>query len=76
MYLSGSLVEKRATPSSDVDIIVVTSFKINARGRADVIAKVEEVCGIPFINPFEFHIMSRSEFESWAKAFKPKLIKL
>ena len=76
VYLSGSLAEKKAVPSSDIDIIIVINSKIGARKRADIIAKIEEICNLPFVNPFEFHILSKHEFKNWIKIFKPRLMRL
>lgn len=74
IYLSGSVVEGKAVPSSDVDVIIVVDFEIKAKDRASIVAKIEEICNLPFVNPFEFHILSKQEFDVWVKIFSPKLL--
>ncbi len=78
IYLFGSVAEGEATPSSDVDIMIVTRGENVATGRkrAEVIAEIEERAGLPFVHPFEFHLMSKDEFERWVKIFKPKLVRV
>ena len=75
IYLSGSVAERKAVISSDIDVIVVSKNKSVERAmkRAELIAEIEERDGLPFVHPFEFHLMSEDEFKTWKEIFKPKL---
>ena len=78
VYLTGSVVEGKTVPSSDIDVLI-TSESADVRKatkRAEIIARIEEESGLPFVHPFEFHLMTKDEFQEWREVFKPSLIKL
>jgi len=75
VYLFGSVVEGKVVGGSDVDIMIVADVEGNMK-KAEIIAKIEEKAGLPFDNPFEFHLLTPEEFERWKRIFKPKLVKL
>ncbi len=78
VYLFGSVAEGKAAVSSDIDIMIVTHREDIARGRkrAEVIAEIEERVGLPFVHPFEFHLMTEKEFRKWMRIFRPKLVRV
>ena len=75
VFLFGSVVEGKAVGGSDIDIMIVADVRGNLK-RSDIIAKIEEKAGLPFDNPFEFHLLTAEEFERWKRIFKPKLVEL
>ena len=75
VYLFGSVVEGKAVGGSDIDIMIVANVRGNLK-KAEIIAKIEEIAGLPLDNPFEFHLLTEDEFEKWRKIFKPKLVEL
>ncbi len=78
IYVFGSVAEGRAVLSSDIDILIVTDRKEVAKRkkRVEFIAKIEEKAGLPFIHPFEFHLMTEDEFKEWVEVFRPKLLRV
>ncbi|WP_081423251.1 MULTISPECIES: nucleotidyltransferase domain-containing protein [Archaeoglobus] len=78
VYLFGSVAEGKAVLSSDIDILVVTTREEvrKARERARIIAEIEERAGLPFVHPFEFHIMDEEEFRVWLEVFRPKIVRI
>lgn len=75
VYLFGSVVEGRAVALSDIDIIIVAEVGSNMK-KAEVVMEIEEKAGLPFDNPFEFHLLTSDEFRRWRKIFKPKIVKI
>lgn len=65
VYLFGSVAEGKAVPSSGIDILIVTEIEEVTKGRkrAELIAKIEEKDKLPLVHPFEFHLMTESEFK-------------
>lgn len=78
VYLFGSVAEGKAVVSSDIDVMIVVKREDLARGkrRAELIAEIEEIAGLPFVHPFEFHLMTLDEFRRWVEIFKPKLVRI
>ena len=82
VYVFGSVAEGRATGGSDVDVLIVAeSLPGDFRVRAETIARIEEVAGLPLYHPFQIHLATRGEAEAnpiYRKAVKsgiPILIK-
>jgi len=74
VYLFGSIAEGGAVISSDIDIMIVVKDRMGGRKRAEIIAEIEEKAGLPFVHPFEFHVLSEDEFGLWKEVFKPRLV--
>lgn len=55
--------------------MIVADVESN-RKRAEVLAEIEERIGLPLSHPFEFHLLTKDEFDKWVSIFKPKLKKL
>ena len=64
----GSVVEGRATPKSDIDILIV-SDRIPKDIRSRIRTKILKEIGL--FSPFEIHIVNRKEF-GWYKNFIKK----
>jgi len=75
IYVFGSILEGEFVGGSDVDIMIVADVESN-RKRAEVLAEIEERIGLPLSHPFEFHLLTKDEFDKWISIFKPKLKKL
>ncbi len=78
VYLFGSVAEGKAVLSSDIDILIVTRRKDvrSGRRRAEILAEIEERAGLPFVHPFEFHLMTEDEFREWVEVFRPRLVEI
>ncbi len=74
VYLFGSVVEGEATPSSDVDVMVVSEAVPSSVGeRSKVIAKILEEVGLDA--PVEVHLL-RPEEERWYLRFVKKRVEV
>ena len=78
VYLTGSVVEGKSVPSSDIDILIISESADvrKATKRAEIIARIEEESGLPFVHPFEFHLMTKDEFQEWREVFNPSLVRV
>ena len=65
VYLTGSVVEEKTVPSSDIDVLIISESADvrKATKQAGIIARIEEESGLPFVHPFEFHLMTKDEFQ-------------
>ncbi|MGC9779522.1 MAG: nucleotidyltransferase domain-containing protein [Candidatus Heimdallarchaeota archaeon] len=63
IFLFGSALSGKLVAASDIDILIVTEreFK-NQRERASIILRIEDKVSLPFVHPFEFHLMSTPEY--------------
>jgi len=53
VYVFGSVAEDRATGGSDVDVLIVSVNTPRTNGgRWEVIARIEEVVGLPYYHPY------------------------
>ncbi len=74
VYLFGSVVEGSGTPSSDLDIMVVSERTPRSAGeRSRVVAKILEEVGVDA--PIEVHLL-RPEEESWYLRFVKKRVEV
>ena len=72
VYVFGSVVEGKATPASDIDILVVaseTTPEERAAIRAEVVKKLDNP-------PVELHFATLKEYENWYKRFVKKIVKV
>lgn len=74
VYLFGSVAEGKDTPSSDIDIMVVSSRIPKSAGeRAKVISRILEEVGLDA--PLEVHLVSPEE-EAWYLRFVKKRVEI
>jgi len=67
VILFGSIVEGTSRPGSDIDVLIITDLAKNVEDRIELRMKIAEQIGD--ITPFEFHIITREEYEGWYKRF-------
>lgn len=61
----GSIVEGKATATSDLDILVIVKdLPRSALTRAQIISKIEEATGLPPIHPIQIHLTTWREAET------------
>ena len=65
----GSVVEGKATPKSDIDILIVSENMPSKEIRSFLRAKILKELGL--FSPFEIHLVNKKEFE-WYKKFLKK----
>jgi len=76
VYVFGSVVENEWTGGSDVDVLVISnSIPLSSKGRAEIIAKIEEKANLPLAHPFEIHLITKDEAKWYWKHVK-KAIKI
>jgi len=73
IYLFGSIIEGNLVAASDIDILIIAEVPKKHLKRAEIIANIEEKSGLPLSHPFEFHLLSEEEFDTWSKIYKIKL---
>lgn len=76
IFLFGSILEENLVAGSDIDILIVADVPKKHLLRAELIAKIEENAGLPLSHPFEFHLITQEEFNTWIKIYKLKFKKL
>jgi len=70
VFVFGSVVEGKHTPSSDIDILILSdSMPKSMKKRASIKAKILKEIGI--LSPFEIHLVDPKEFE-WYRRFIKK----
>ncbi|RLI68902.1 MAG: nucleotidyltransferase [Candidatus Gerdarchaeota archaeon] len=64
LFLFGSALSGDLVAASDIDILILTNkeFK-NHMEHAVVVIGIEDRIGLPFVHPFEFHIMTRTKYQ-------------
>ena len=67
VLLFGSVARGNYRADSDVDVLIITDRAKTAWDRAAIEAKVERELDLD--DPFEFHVVSKGEFEMWYKRF-------
>jgi len=72
IYLFGSIIEGNLVAASDIDILIIAEVPKKHLKRAEIIANIEEKSGLPLSHPFEFHLLTREEFDTWSKIYKIK----
>jgi len=71
VYVFGSVIENKATASSDIDLLIITE-NIEKEEAQKLKATVMESIDAPI----ELHITSKSSFENWYKKFITKMEKI
>ncbi len=72
IFLFGSVLKGDLVAGSDIDILIIADVPKKHLKRADLIAKIEENAGLPLSNPFEFHLLTQEELNTWIKIYKLK----
>ena len=72
IYLFGSILEGNLVAASDIDILVIANILKSHLKRAEIIANIEETSGLPLSHPFEFHLLTQEEFDTWIEIYKIK----
>ncbi len=74
VFLFGSVLRGELVAASDIDILILTEreFK-NQKERALIIIEIEDKIGLPFVHPFEFHLMSTEEYNRFISTTKTQL---
>ena len=76
VYLFGSIIDGNLVGASDIDILIVAHVPKKHLRRAEIIAKIEESAGLPLSHPFEFHLITEDELNTWIKIYKLKFKKI
>lgn len=76
VYLFGSIIDGNLVGASDIDILIVADVPKKHLRRAEIIAKIEEDAGLPLSHPFEFHLITENELNTWLKIYKLKIEKI
>lgn len=70
IFLFGSIITGNLVAGSDIDILIIADVpKIHLK-RAEKIAEIEENAGLPLSHPFEFHLLTQEELNTWIKIYK------
>ena len=72
IYLFGSILEGNLVAASDIDILVIADIPKKHLIRAEIVANIEEKSGLPLSHPFEFHLLTQEEFDTWNDIYKIK----
>ncbi|MCS7150911.1 MAG: nucleotidyltransferase domain-containing protein [Endomicrobia bacterium] len=67
IFLFGSYVKGNLSPKSDIDILIVIKEELDIRQKSEIILNIKQKIGLT--SPFEFHIASYKEYQSWWKNF-------
>ena len=72
IFLFGSILEGNLVAASDIDILIIADIPKSHLKRAEIIANIEEKSGLPLNHPFEFHLLTQEEFDTWSEIYKIK----
>ena len=74
VYVIGGVAEDRTTVLSDIDILVVVSGRIDAKGRkglcVEIIERAIDEYGLPWDAPVELHVVDENEAREYLKPGK------
>ncbi len=66
VYAFGSIIKGDATPSSDIDLLIVVPGPVSSlRARTKILLRVEKAAGLGDLHPFEIHIVDSDEAASY-----------
>ncbi len=74
VILFGSLVKGEMKPDSDIDVLIITRLASNVNTRMKLRVSIAREIGD--CTPFEIHIVTPEEYESWYKKFIDKHIEI
>ena len=73
IYLFGSILENKLVAGSDIDILIIADVPKKHLTRAEIIAEIEEEAKLPYIHPFNFHLLTQEELNDWSSIYKLKI---
>lgn len=77
VYVFGSVVRGDATAGSDVDLLVVhEGVPDRAYARGAIRARMEELAGLPYYHPFEIHLATPEEAQTYLEQARPHIQEL
>ncbi len=77
LYVFGSVLTGKFTAGSDVDILIkVKNAPKSLREKAELEVKIEELAGLPYYHPFEFHIVDEKIFRRYVEVLKVNPVKV
>ena len=77
LYVFGSVLTGKFTAGSDVDLLIkVKNAPKSLRERAALEVKIEELAGLPYYHPFEFHIVDEKGFKRYVELLKVNLVRV
>jgi predicted nucleotidyltransferase len=77
IYIFGSAVTGKLVASSDVDLlIVVKNLSKSAFVRSEIKEKIERKANLPFVHPFEIHLVSEDEAKIYFRHIGKSFLKL
>ena len=77
VYVFGSVVRGEAVGGSDVDIlIIVDKLPRGVLERAETKESIVERAGLPYYHPFQIHLVTREEAESYFERAGDWIIKI
>ena len=77
LYVFGSVLTGKFTAGSDVDLLIkVKNAPKSLRERAELEVKIEELAGLPYYHPFEFHIVDEKGFRRYVELLKVNPVKV
>ncbi|MBA7531549.1 hypothetical protein ES705_23762 [subsurface metagenome] len=72
VYIFGSVIEGEHVGGSDIDILIIANVPKKHLIRTQIIADIEEKAGLPLSHPFEIHLLSSEELNTWKEIYKLK----
>ena len=66
VLIFGSILKKNEA-ARDIDLLVVTPEKIDLKTKRKILTKICQRIG--FFHPFEFHFVTKKEFQNWYRCF-------
>jgi len=65
IYLFGSVLKNKLVGGSDIDILIIADVPKKHMKRAEIITKIELNASLPYVHPFDLHLITQAEFEDW-----------
>lgn len=65
VYLFGSVLGGKLVGGSDIDILILAEVPEKHMRRAEIITDIEKDASLPYVHPFDFHLITQAEFEDW-----------
>lgn len=75
-FLFGSILENKLVAGSDIDILIIAKVPKSQMERAGIIVKIEKAAKLPYVHPFDFHLLTQEEFGDWNDIYKIKIKKI
>jgi len=69
-FLFGSILENKLVAGSDIDILILADVPKSQMKRAEITVKIEKAAKLPYVHPFDFHLLTQEEFVDWNSIYK------